>query len=135
MTSERQLRANKANARRSTGPRSPEGKHRASRNATTHGLSAKDFALTEDDKVELDQIRRAYSDHFRPKNPIEADLVEELAMAKMRQKRTWRVESAEINLEIGRQLEGVAEHFPNADDVDRVALAIDWLADNGRALE
>lgn len=39
MASERQLRANRANASRSTGPRSRAGKQRASKNATRHGLS------------------------------------------------------------------------------------------------
>lgn len=39
MASERQLRANRANASRSTGPRSRGGKQRACKNATRHGLS------------------------------------------------------------------------------------------------
>lgn len=39
MTTERQIEANRANARASTGPRSATGKTRASRNARRHGLS------------------------------------------------------------------------------------------------
>ena len=39
MASERQRAANRANARKSTGPRSTSGKKRASRNALTHGLN------------------------------------------------------------------------------------------------
>ena len=39
MTSTKKTLANQANARRSTGPRSPLGKRRASRNALRHGLS------------------------------------------------------------------------------------------------
>ena len=39
MPSERQLAANRANARKSTGPRSASGKKRASRNALKHGLN------------------------------------------------------------------------------------------------
>ena len=39
MTTERQIGANRANARASTGPRSATGKTRASRNARRHGLS------------------------------------------------------------------------------------------------
>src|SRR5262245_3779508 len=39
MTSERRLRANRANARASTGPQSATGKKRASQNARRHGLS------------------------------------------------------------------------------------------------
>ena len=39
MPSERQIAANRANARKSTGPRSASGKKRASRNALKHGLT------------------------------------------------------------------------------------------------
>jgi hypothetical protein len=39
MSSERKLTANRINAKRSTGPRSAEGKSRASRNALRHGLA------------------------------------------------------------------------------------------------
>jgi hypothetical protein len=39
MASERQRAANRANARKSTGPRSDSGKKRASRNALKHGLT------------------------------------------------------------------------------------------------
>ena len=40
MTSERQREANRANAKKSTGPKSSGGKHRASQNARLHGLRA-----------------------------------------------------------------------------------------------
>jgi hypothetical protein len=40
MASERQIAANRLNARKSTGPRSRAGKRRASRNAYRHGLSS-----------------------------------------------------------------------------------------------
>ena len=40
MASDRQIAANRRNARRSTGPRSRAGKSRASRNSYRHGLSA-----------------------------------------------------------------------------------------------
>jgi hypothetical protein len=39
MSSERRIRANRANARRSTGPRSDAGKARAAKNALRHGLA------------------------------------------------------------------------------------------------
>jgi hypothetical protein len=39
MASKRQIRANRANARASTGPRSAAGKARAARNALSHGLA------------------------------------------------------------------------------------------------
>ena len=39
MASNRQIEANRKNAKRSTGPRTAEGRKRASRNALRHGLS------------------------------------------------------------------------------------------------
>jgi len=39
MTTTRQIEANRANARKSTGPRTERGKARASHNALRHGLS------------------------------------------------------------------------------------------------
>src|SRR5689334_21446643 len=44
MASERQRAANRANAKRSTGPKTPAGKLRSSRNALKHGLSALVFS-------------------------------------------------------------------------------------------
>lgn len=44
MASERQIEANRRNAKKSTGPRSRAGKKRTSRNAYRHGLSLSPFA-------------------------------------------------------------------------------------------
>ena len=46
-----QVEANRANAQRSTGPRSAAGKARASQNALRHGLNAKASASTDDQDV------------------------------------------------------------------------------------
>ena len=40
MSSNKRIEANRRNAQRSTGPRTPEGKSRAAQNSTTHGLSS-----------------------------------------------------------------------------------------------
>src|ERR1035437_9715121 len=42
--SDKQLAANRANAARSTGPRSPEGKSRSAQNTRKHGFTATTFA-------------------------------------------------------------------------------------------
>ena len=46
VVSEKQRRANRQNAKKSTGPKTAAGKARASRNALKHGLLAKDVVIT-----------------------------------------------------------------------------------------
>jgi hypothetical protein len=55
MATERQIAANRLNARRSTGPKTPAGKRRASGNAYRHGLSivSDDLEHSEDAKLML----------------------------------------------------------------------------------
>jgi len=53
MTSERKTAANRANAQRSTGPRSKDGKRRAAKNALRHGLSARHAASADPRVTEL----------------------------------------------------------------------------------
>lgn len=48
MASERQINANRVNAKRSTGPKTLAGKQRSSRNALKHGLAASTLWSTND---------------------------------------------------------------------------------------
>ena len=57
MASERQIAANRRNARKSTGPRSAAGKKRASRNAYRHGLTLS-VASTKASAKQLDKLVR-----------------------------------------------------------------------------
>jgi hypothetical protein len=52
MTSERQIEANRKNARRSTGPKTATGKAKSSRNAFRHGLSRR----TRSDEVAVERV-------------------------------------------------------------------------------
>lgn len=47
------LRANRSNARKSTGPRTSSGKQISSMNATIHGLSAKTLIMPSDPEIDL----------------------------------------------------------------------------------
>ena len=53
MATERQLAANRRNAQKSTGPRSSEGKRRASQNSRRHGFTAVSFRAGDPKQVEL----------------------------------------------------------------------------------
>lgn len=53
--SERKLNANRANAQKSTGPRTTEGKRRVARNAVRHGILAREVVIGEGDGAEREE--------------------------------------------------------------------------------
>ena len=72
--SQARLEANRANAQKSTGPRTPEGKARSSRNAITHGLLARYVIPANDpveDPAEFELLIDALVDQFRPRDCFE----------------------------------------------------------------
>ncbi len=78
-TSAHRAATNRANSRRSTGPRTPEGKSRSSRNALCHGLCSRTAVLpSEDPDAYLLHCRRFF-DEYRPATPTETQLTQELA--------------------------------------------------------
>jgi hypothetical protein len=65
MASDRRIKANRANARKSTGPRSPAGKKRASRNALRHGLTAV-LQLGPSEEATVDALANLFADAVLP---------------------------------------------------------------------
>jgi hypothetical protein len=90
--SERQLAANRANARKNTGPKTPEGKAVSRFNGLKHGLCAANVCLPGDDTLEYERDRQDYLDYYRPANRVEFDLVEDIFAARWRKKRSIRTE-------------------------------------------
>ena len=92
MATEKQLRANRENAKRSTGPKTPPGIRRSSRNALKLGLFAKSSLLpSEDPKVLAAFARGIYAD-WNPVGTTERTLVEMLVSALWRSRRLQSVE-------------------------------------------
>ena len=59
MSSERQIRANRLNAKQSTGPSSSDGKARVASNPLKHGLTAKRIVLPSESAEEFEAFRIA----------------------------------------------------------------------------
>ncbi len=91
-TSERQRAANQRNAQRSTGPTSDAGKARSSRNATTHGLTARLPEIGPEAEQASAARLAAYLDDFAPREGWETWLVTDLAEVTLRLDRSNRSE-------------------------------------------
>jgi hypothetical protein len=98
--SERKLAANRANAKKSTGPRTPQGKRRSSLNALTHGLTAKDITVLGESYDQFPAIRDALIQYWQPANAQELLLVERIAIHQVRFYRMIRQETGTLDLKI-----------------------------------
>ena len=88
--------ANRANAKKSTGPKTAEGKAKSSLNALKHGLRAELLILPNEDPEILQTVVDGWIDALQPADAAEAALVERAAMADWRLKRCVRAERARL---------------------------------------
>ena len=86
-----QLAANTANAPRSTGPRTPEGKAISSKNACKHGLTSRDVVVDPEDRPEFDQLLDSYSKELHPVGQLEQDLFQQFILAAWNLRRIRRI--------------------------------------------
>ncbi len=93
MATAAQTTANQANALRSTGPVTPQGKAASSRNATRHGLTASFCVLPHENADEFQELADALESEFSPTGEHETFLVREMARARWRLLRIERLEA------------------------------------------
>lgn len=92
--SQRKLAANRANAARSTGPRTPQGKARSAQNALKHGFTASTFAVVRlEDLQEIAYLRAGLIAACRPVNAQELFAIERIALAQQVVLRATRIET------------------------------------------
>lgn len=85
-------RANRANAKKSTGPRTGQGQSRASLNRLLHGLRASTPVLPGEDSSELEDLTRRRTSEMRAEGVIEAFMAERVAVGMWRLRRAERAE-------------------------------------------
>jgi hypothetical protein len=93
-SSSARLAANTANARHSTGPRTPEGQAHSSQNARTHGLTARDLIVAPNEREEFEELIDDYETDVKPQGAIQNTLFDELVGAAWNLRRIRRMESA-----------------------------------------
>ena len=93
--SDAKLRANRLNAKRSTGAKTPEGKKRSSLNATRHGLLAQTLHLPEEDMTSYHEFTDGFVKDLSPVGVVETQLAHSCADLQFRLN---RIAAAEHNL-------------------------------------
>jgi hypothetical protein len=91
-SSERRVAANRANAQRSTGPRTDAGKRKVSRNAMVYAFTARGALLARDDVRDYQRFARRLLRDLNPDGAMQEQLAEEIVNYSWRLRRVPRAE-------------------------------------------
>jgi len=119
MASEKQLQANRANAKNSTGPKSLAGKARSRLNSRKHGLTAKMLIIAGENADDFDQLRAELLEEHEPQSVLESELVERLAGILWRLRRVPFFEAAIIDARQVDAAEFTRRSPSRCDDADQ----------------
>ena len=98
MATDKQIAANRLNAKNSTGPRTDAGKRRSRRNAIRHGLTAETTIGVLEDPAAYKALQRAIYSDYRPRTNFELELVARLVSLLWRLRRAVAIESGLLNM-------------------------------------
>lgn len=101
MTTNAQHNANGRNAKKSTGPRTRQGKAQSSRNAVQHGAYAEELVairrgVFEEDPNEVAAYVQGIVESLAPRDAIEVSLANQIAFCMLRLRRSTRFETEAI---------------------------------------
>lgn len=109
--SKAQIKANRQNAKRSTGPTSIQGKLKVSQNAITHGIFAASPLLPNENAEEFKNLSQCIAEVFPPVDAA-ASIVERIIQAIWRQKRLRIAEAAKLQISMAPEI--MAEEISDA---------------------
>ena len=92
MISNKQLQANRNNARLSTGPKTVEGRNRSRLNALRHGLTGQVTVMTGEDRASHDELAQALIQDLKPEGTLELQLAQRIATDSWRLNRAGAIE-------------------------------------------
>jgi hypothetical protein len=119
MTSFRQIEANRRNARKSTGPRSEQGKQHSRCNAVRHGLTAETVIGTLEDVDDYKAFEAAIVADYDAQSAVERELVLRLASLLWRLRRATTIETGlfEIQADHLNAFRQARQHLPVSREV------------------
>ncbi len=96
MATEKQIAANRRNAKKSTGPRTKQGKAISSQNGLKHGLLAKNIIIPTESKAEFNLHRDEVLSDLKPVGPMESIIANRIVELSWRLSRSSRFLAATI---------------------------------------
>src|SRR5436305_5465507 len=99
MSSFKQIEANRLNARKSTGPRTEDGKQQSRRNAWRHGLTAKTVITALENAADYQAFEASIGSDYQPRSATERELVSRLASVLWRLRRSTSIETGLFQIE------------------------------------
>jgi hypothetical protein len=132
MATERQIKANRANALKCTGPKTPEGKRISSKNAALPGLVSGTIVLKGESMRRYKELAAALILQFQPRNSEETFLVQTMTAARWRLLRTWGIQTAGFELEMAKTREILGDSAGSGAVL--AAVTFRSLADTSRVL-
>jgi hypothetical protein len=100
----KQIAANRRNARKSTGPKTPQGLAVSKMNAFKHGILSREAVVhgrcIKEDEQEFDALHQRLWVELKPVGLLEEMLVDDIVTARWRMRRALKAESGEIALNV-----------------------------------
>jgi hypothetical protein len=127
MATERQILANRANAAKSTGPRTATGKRISSQNAALRLPGTP--VLKGESLRRFHDLTTALTLQFQPRNSAETSLVHTMAVAQWHLVRIWGMQTAALE----REMDRASQDHPSAAGAALAAIAFQRLADRSQA--
>src|SRR5260370_6175847 len=124
MATDKQTAANRLNAQKSTGPRTPEGRAAVRLNGVKHGLTAETIVLKGESESDFTSLLDSLEAEHDPATPTEEALVVQLAMATWRLRRLYHAEAGFYTYKTNDTLD--CKKKRNLDDASHLGLVADW---------
>jgi hypothetical protein len=132
MASPAQFAANAANAQKSSGPKTENGKHRTRLNAYRHGLTGQICLLTADEHEAFEQHCTGIRESLKPVGALETELAQSIAEDQWRLKRARAIETgifaAGVLGQLGHPYGGIREDAAQVPIDEALSKAHTWIA-------
>jgi hypothetical protein len=124
VATDKQTAANRLNAQKSTGPKTPEGRAAVRLNGVKHGLTAETIVLKGESESDFTGLLDSLEVEHDPATPTEEALVVQLAMATWRLRRLYHVEAGFYTFKMKDTID--SKKSRNLDDAGHMGLIADW---------